>query len=91
MSVVDEALAECRALLARGAAIEELLRALRDRGATKMESIKALVDLDVASLREAKSYVHLSRTWSDVRERDDQLHAALHSAMSTDPAPDKDH
>jgi hypothetical protein len=77
MSTHDEVMRECRDKLARGAMLEDVIRALRDGGFSKVHSIKALVDLGQANMNDAKSIVHNSPTWADVRERDEAFHQKL--------------
>ncbi|PQO32229.1 hypothetical protein DTL21_18545 [Bremerella cremea] len=54
--------------------IEECLAMLRIHGASKIDTIKALRAFPSISLSEAKSIVHSSPVWQDVKERDEAFH-----------------
>jgi hypothetical protein len=77
MSERDDILGVCREKLANGESLEEILRILRSSGFSKVHSIKALVDLGQANMSDAKRIVHISPTWADVRERDEEFQRKL--------------
>jgi ribosomal protein L7/L12 len=78
----SELAVECKALLARGLDNESLMDFLRAEGCSNIDSIVVLREVLNLSLGEAKALVHLSRTWGDVRERDDAFHEALIDAVN---------
>jgi len=55
---------------------------LHAEGCSKIDSIVVLREVLNLNLGEAKALVHLSRTWGDVRERDDAFHEALIDAVN---------
>jgi hypothetical protein len=77
LSTQDAIIEECREMLVHGIKLEEAIRFLRQRGLSKTHSIKALVDLGQVDLSDAKRIVHDSRTWADVRERDEEFQRKL--------------
>jgi hypothetical protein len=89
MDQYDKAMLECRDRLSGGAPIEEILTVLRDHGVSKAFSIRALAELGVTDLGNAKKLVHFSKTWSDVRTRDDRFHESL-SELEQDEGPPRD-
>ena len=82
-----ELAAECKTLLARGLSDEDLMAFLRAEGCSKLNSIVVLREVLNLNLGEAKALVHLSRTWGDVRERDDAFHEALIDAVNDEFGP----
>jgi ribosomal protein L7/L12 len=60
-----------------GARWDAILATLRAEGFTKVDCIKATVELLRLPLADAKRVVHDSRTWADVRGRDDEWHDTL--------------
>jgi hypothetical protein len=53
---------------------------MRRDGQSRIASISLLMELTTMSLREAKTAVHMSSTWEDVREETDSFHAQLEQA-----------
>jgi ribosomal protein L7/L12 len=76
-STTEALVARAREMLSHGGNVEEVLSLLRHSGCSKVESIKLLKDVAGLNLDEAKRQVHLSETWRDRREADDELHASL--------------
>ena len=76
---------QCQQLNAQGNGNEEIVALLRAQGCSKVESIVVLVKALKSENRKAKEIVHLSKTWADVRERDDQFHEALVKASENEP------
>ena len=70
-------LPQCREMLRVSDDLEGLLLLLRRNGCHKIESIKALITLKRMNLADAKRAVHLSETWADMRQQDEELEAAL--------------
>ena len=70
----NNAIEKCSGMIADGADIDAVLRVLRDSGFSKVQSMKALVDLNQADMADAKTLVHHSAVWKDVRERDEAFH-----------------
>ena len=68
---------ELRRLLDENENVDDTIRVLRERGLSKVESIRALVETGRFDMSLAKSLVHASPAWDDVRERDDGFHADL--------------
>jgi hypothetical protein len=62
--------------------IGEAVGFLRGRGLSKVQSIAVIADRFGLPLDEAKRIVHFSDVWSDVRDRDEQLHDGLHATLS---------
>ena len=69
----ETTLSTCREMLSEHDDIEAVLLFLRQSGYSKMESLKALLALKVCGVKDAKLTVHLSQTWQDQREADEQL------------------
>ena len=67
----------CRELLATGASVDDVLGVLRREGESRMASIKLLRELTGMSLRDAKSAVHMSPVWEDLRQEADTFHEQL--------------
>jgi hypothetical protein len=76
----QEIVAQCRAMLAKGASTEKVLDLLRSSGFSKVHYMKALVNLGQASMADAKVNVHHSSAWTDVRERDAKFRDGLEKA-----------
>ena len=70
-------LPQCREMLRVSDDIEGVLLLLRRSGCHKIDSIKTLIALKGMNLVDAKRTVHLSKTWADMRQQDDELAAAL--------------
>jgi hypothetical protein len=64
----QQVIRDVRALVERGAGIEDVLRHLRAAGLRQIESIKVLRTVYGMSLREADDTVLHSETWADERE-----------------------
>lgn len=56
---------------------DTVLEQLRAEGFSQAQSIKATVERLGVSLAEAKTIVHLSPAWQDVRSANDRLHQSL--------------
>mgnify|MGYP006921627827 CR=1 FL=1 len=82
MNNYKDILKESQLRIEGGADIEDLLFFLRQNEVSKITSIKILVDLGWARLGEAKTIVHESSTWSDVRQRDENFHHNLSGSGS---------
>lgn len=72
----------CRALLADGESVDDLVVALRAWGQSKIGSIRVLLQVTNLSLGDLKRLVHHSPAWADRLAEDDQFHAALHDAAN---------
>ena len=72
-SDLETILPKCREMLSEQDDIEAVLLFLRQSGYSKMEAVKVLLALKGCGLKDAKQTVHLSRTWQDQREADEQL------------------
>jgi len=70
-------ISECKKMAAQGKNPEDILHFLRAEGCSKVTSIAILAKALEVGLGQAKEMVHTSRTWADVRERDDQFHASV--------------
>lgn len=64
-------------LRAQGATSEDIVLFLRAQGCSKVESIAAIARILEVALGRAKEIVHTSKTWEDIRERDDRFHDSL--------------
>ncbi len=67
----------CKQQRSTGKTNEDIVAFLRDQGCSKVESITVLARAFDVELNDAKEIVHLSKAWSDVRERDDCFHQTL--------------
>ena len=76
---VDER--DCHALLESDAPLEDVLTFMRDGGASRIESMRLLIDLKGLSLADAKTTVHSSQTWSDLRASAEEFHEALERVL----------
>lgn len=56
-----------------GVSIEEMLQFFRNNGASKVQSISMLAQVAGLSVSEAKSLVHTSSAWADVRDDHDRF------------------
>ena len=72
---LETILPACREMLSEQDDIEAVLLFLRQSGCSKMDAVKALLALKGFKLEDAKQTVHLSQTWQDHREADEQLEA----------------
>lgn len=84
MNIQEDVLSECRDLLAKGESIDAILEWLRNKDYSKVHSMKALVDLGCCTLGEAKSIVHESSVWTDVRERDEAFSRQVEAHAAED-------
>jgi len=75
---------DAQALWERCGDMEQFLDELRRRGAFQVESIQAVRTFAKVSLGDAKSIVHLSKTWADMRESSEALHETLYQAALED-------
>ena len=66
-----------RDLLAGGRTTEDVLAAWRESGLSILHSIQCLSHITGMSLGEAKTAVHLSGAWSDLRQEHDRFHDQL--------------
>ena len=57
----------CRHMMRTGASVDELLSLMRREGQSQMSSIGMLMELTGMTLRHAKTAVHNSAVWQDVR------------------------
>ena len=73
----EQILQKCRDMMASGVDIEYILLFLRYSGLSKIETIIVLRNVQKMSLKAAKETVHLSKTWSDVYQRDTEIHDML--------------
>ncbi len=63
-----------RQILLASDEMESALQYLRQNGCTKVDSMRVIVKLQDLTLDDAKRIVHFSKTWEDVRKRDEELH-----------------
>ncbi len=71
----------CRKMLHDGASMERILKYLREETGSKVASAAVLINgLDIPA-REAKQLIHLSEVWRDVKERDEDFHEDIFSAL----------
>ena len=61
-------------MLSQGADLEQVLDTLRVKCTSIIESIKVVREVLAIPLDEAKSMVHYSRAWSDMRDWHSELH-----------------
>ena len=57
--------------------IERVLQYLRQGGCTKVDSMRVIVELKDLTLDDAKRIVHFSKTWEDIRNRDEEWHEQM--------------
>ena len=74
---LESLLPKCNEILSQEDDVESVLSFLRQRGCSKLDSIKALIILKGLNLADAKRAVHLSHTWEDVRQRDEEFEMAF--------------
>jgi ribosomal protein L7/L12 len=65
---------ECTKLKETGVDLENIISYLRSEGCWKIDTIAILREVLDISLGDAKSLVHYSSAWRDVREQDDAFH-----------------
>jgi len=63
-----------RQMLSMSEDIESVLQYLRQNGCTKVDSMRVIIELRGLTSDDAKRIVHFSKTWEDVRKRDEELH-----------------
>jgi hypothetical protein len=80
----EEAVELARTLRSQGSSVEDVLSRLRGAGATIIESIKVVRQVEHVRLGDAKEIVHVSDTWADVREANDELHRLALEALRPD-------
>lgn len=73
-------------MLDRGVEVEEVLQALRDESNSIIQSIKVMRDVMHISLADAKTLVHYSRAWSDMRDPHAELHERAEIALGENRA-----
>ncbi len=71
----------CNQILIEGNNTESILLFLRDNGCSKTQSIKILKNLQFIPLDEAQNLVHLSQTWQDVYEYDEELNRQFYEVL----------
>lgn len=67
-------------MYSQGVDIEGVLSLLRHRGFSKVASMAIVAELTRVPLADAKSLVHRSETWRDVREDHEHFHDRLEDA-----------
>ena len=67
----------CREMLRTGATVDDVLGVMRGEGQSRVASIGLLIRLTGMSLREAKTAVHMSSVWADLREETETFHEQL--------------
>lgn len=67
-------LEKSRQILVASDDFESVLQYLRQTGCTKVDSMRVIVELRDLTLDDAKRIVHFSKTWEDVRKRDEEWH-----------------
>jgi hypothetical protein len=72
-----EILNNCKKILAETGSIESVLKYLREKGYSKTQSMDMLMELKSIKLGDAKKNVHMSKTWADTREQDDEFHRVI--------------
>lgn len=78
----------CREMFGTGAPVDDVLGLMRYEGQSRTASIAMLIELTGMTLREAKTAVHLSPAWADVREETDTFHAQMERAVDQLRKPD---
>ena len=71
----------CQDMAARGANTEEILDYFRQTNCSKTKSMAILAETKGINLAEAKELVHFSRTWQDLRDRDEKLHETIEKLL----------
>lgn len=67
----------CREMLRTGATVDDVLGIMRREGESRVASIGLLMELTGMSLREAKTAVHMSSVWGDLRNETETFHEQL--------------
>jgi hypothetical protein len=78
---LDELVATCKKMLQDDKSLENVVLFLRKRTGRKTVSIAVVARLLNISVGEAKSLLHASKAWSDVRERDEGLEQVVVTAL----------
>ena len=81
---LDSIIKRCRKMISDGESAEAMLRVLRNEGFSKVQSIKTLAEIKNISINESKKTVHGSDTWSDARQKDEDLHRYIGDALEKD-------
>jgi hypothetical protein len=76
-----ELVATIKAFIEQKKGDEEAIAFLRAQGCSKVESIAVLNLAMGINLGRAKSLVHFSETWKDVRAKDEQFHEDLEKKL----------
>lgn len=87
MNDVEELTQDCKQKLSEGFGIEEIIGYLRSLGCSKSRSITILHKLNYfpgEKARYIKFVVHFSKTWSDLREVDEQWHENILKTLEND-------
>ncbi|WGV23238.1 hypothetical protein [Halotia branconii] len=71
-------------LLSQGKDTENILAFLRKNGCSKSQSIVILKKLQKIPLDEAQKLVHLSQTWQDTRDYDEELNRLFYEILMRD-------
>lgn len=79
-----------RAMLGRGADLEEVLEALREKCPSIIQSMKVVRDVLGLPMNEAKDLVHHSRAWGDMRDEHSELHEQAEAAVQVKPEQNAD-
>jgi len=77
----EEILKKCNEILSESKNPEDVIKYLRDEGFSKVMSMNILEKVTNIESDECKKLVHFSKTWADVKERDDKFHDDLMKAM----------
>jgi hypothetical protein len=76
---------ECTKLKETGVDLENIISYLRSEGCWKIDTIAILREVLEISLGDAKSLVHCSSVWRDLREQDDAFHDQVIQALVETP------
>lgn len=71
----------CREMLRTGATLDDVLGVMRREGQSRIASIGLLMELTGMTLREAKTTVHMSSVWGDLREETETFHEQLEETV----------
>ena len=81
---MNDFLEKCAKMLSDGESLEKVLSLLRKSGYSRAQSIKVVMKLMDCGLAEAKQIVHLSSTWSDLRDSTNRFHDSLIARAGAD-------
>lgn len=70
-----------REMVGRGEHLEDVLEALRERSSSIIDSMKVVRDVMGLPMHEAKSVVHNSRAWSDLRDEHGEFHERAEASV----------